>query len=103
MALRSTQPLTEMSTRNLPGGKKRRRVGLIALPPSMNRMSENVGASTSRNPKGLHGLYRDSFFYEMLVRFRINCPSNWIIRFITDEISFLIELCEEYKFVCKYA
>jgi hypothetical protein len=23
MALRSTQPLTEMSTRNLPGGKKR--------------------------------------------------------------------------------
>jgi hypothetical protein len=23
-------------------------------------MSENVGASTSRNPKGLHGLYRDN-------------------------------------------
>jgi hypothetical protein len=22
-------------------------------------MSENVGASTTRNPKGLHGLYRD--------------------------------------------
>jgi hypothetical protein len=22
-------------------------------------MSENVGASTSRNPKGLHGLYGD--------------------------------------------
>jgi hypothetical protein len=22
-------------------------------------MSENVGASTSRNPRGLHGLYRD--------------------------------------------
>jgi ferredoxin-thioredoxin reductase catalytic subunit len=22
-------------------------------------MSENVGASTCRNPKGLHGLYRD--------------------------------------------
>jgi hypothetical protein len=30
-------------------------------PPSMCRMSENVGASTSRNAKGLHGLYRDSF------------------------------------------
>jgi hypothetical protein len=26
----------------------------------MSRMSENVGASTSRNPKGLHGLYRDN-------------------------------------------
>jgi hypothetical protein len=24
-------------------------------------MSENAGASTSRNPKGLHGLYRDNF------------------------------------------
>jgi hypothetical protein len=24
-------------------------------------MSENGGASTSRNPKGLHGLYRDNF------------------------------------------
>jgi hypothetical protein len=31
-----------------------------ALPPSMSRMSENVGASTSRNPKGLHGLHRDN-------------------------------------------
>jgi hypothetical protein len=29
-------------------------------------MSENVGVSTSRNPKGLHGLYRDNFtFYNI--------------------------------------
>jgi hypothetical protein len=26
-------------------------------------MSENAGASTSRNPKGLHGLYRDNFTF----------------------------------------
>jgi hypothetical protein len=26
-------------------------------------MSENVGASTSRNPKGFHGLYRDNFTF----------------------------------------
>jgi hypothetical protein len=26
-------------------------------------MSENVGASTSPNAKGLHGLYRDSFIF----------------------------------------
>jgi hypothetical protein len=62
----STQPLTEMSTRNLPGWggggvKSDRRVGLTTLPPSVSWMSENVGASTSRNPKGLHGLYRDNF------------------------------------------
>jgi hypothetical protein len=33
-------------------------------------MSENVGGSTSRNPKGLHGLYGDNFTlpYRVLVR-----------------------------------
>jgi hypothetical protein len=61
IALGSTQPLTEMSTRNLPGVKSGRCVGLTTLPPSVGRMSENVGASTYRNPKGLHGLYRDKF------------------------------------------
>jgi hypothetical protein len=29
----------------------------------MSRMSENVGASASRNCKGLHGLYRDNFTF----------------------------------------
>jgi hypothetical protein len=28
-------------------------------------MSENVGASTSRNPKDLHGLYRDNFTFNV--------------------------------------
>jgi hypothetical protein len=63
MTLGSTQPLTEMNTRNLPGVKSGRRVGLTTLPPSVSRMSENVWASTSRNPKGLHGLYRDNFTF----------------------------------------
>jgi hypothetical protein len=55
MALGSTQPLTEISTRNLPGGKGR--PALTTSPPSMSRLSrENVGASTSHNPMGLHGL-----------------------------------------------
>jgi hypothetical protein len=44
MVLGSTQPITEMST----------------LPPSVSQMSENVGASTSRNPKSLHGMNRDN-------------------------------------------
>ena len=34
MALGSTQPLTEMSTRSIPGGKGGRCVGLTTLPPS---------------------------------------------------------------------
>jgi hypothetical protein len=28
-------------------------------------MSENVRASTSRNPKGLHGLYGDNFTFTL--------------------------------------
>jgi hypothetical protein len=53
----ATQPLTEMSTRNLPGGKGGRRVKLTS-PPSVSRLSkENVGASTSHTPTGLHGLF----------------------------------------------
>jgi hypothetical protein len=59
MALGSTQPLIEISTRKFLGDKGGRRIGLTTLSPSVSRMSENVGASTSRNPKGLHGLYRD--------------------------------------------
>jgi hypothetical protein len=60
MALGSTQPLPKMSTRILPEGENRpaRRADNFA---AMSRMSEDVGASTSRNPKGLHGLYRDTF------------------------------------------
>jgi hypothetical protein len=37
----------------------------------MSRMSEHVRASTSRNPKVLHGLYRDNFTFT-LTYFMIN-------------------------------
>jgi hypothetical protein len=63
MPLGSTQPLTEMGTRNLPG--EGGGVGLTTLPPSLSRMSENVGTSTSRNAKGLYSLYRDNFTLHM--------------------------------------
>jgi hypothetical protein len=56
MALGSTQPLTEMSTRNLPRGKERpaRKADLTAICELV--VLENVGASTSHNLTGLHGL-----------------------------------------------
>jgi hypothetical protein len=43
MALGSTQPLTEMSTRNLPRVKNGRRIRLTTLPLSMSRLSKKCG------------------------------------------------------------
>jgi hypothetical protein len=56
MALGSTQPLTEMSTRNLPGGKRRSVRKAENLTAIYEYCLENVGASTYQNPMGLHGL-----------------------------------------------
>jgi hypothetical protein len=50
MALGSTQPLTEMGTRNLPGG------GGGGVTGGRRVSLENMAASTSHNPMGLHGL-----------------------------------------------
>jgi hypothetical protein len=57
VALGSTQRLTEMSTRNLPGG--RRPAGTWGWQLHRHLWAdclENVGASTSHNTMGLHGL-----------------------------------------------
>jgi hypothetical protein len=64
MALGSTQSLTEMSTRNLPGVKGGRRVSLTTPPPSLSRLSrKNMGSSTSHNPMGLHGLLQWQLYF----------------------------------------
>jgi hypothetical protein len=57
MALGLTQPLTEMSTKNLPGATGRlahKADNLTAI--CWANCLENVGASTSHNPVGLHSL-----------------------------------------------
>jgi hypothetical protein len=60
MALGSTQFLTEMSTRNLLGGKGRPVLEADSLTaicePSVYK---NVGASTSHKPMDLHGLLQE--------------------------------------------
>jgi len=56
MALGSSEPLKEMSNRNIffvGGGKGGRCVGLTTLPPTFADCLEILGASTSWSPKGL--------------------------------------------------
>jgi hypothetical protein len=56
MALGSTQTLTEMSTRNIPGGEgrpARKADNLTAICEPI--VYKNVGASTYYSPMGLHG------------------------------------------------
>ena len=54
MALGSTQPLTEMSTRNVSWvGEGGRCVGLTTLTHSFSDCLEILGASSSWNPQGL--------------------------------------------------
>jgi hypothetical protein len=56
MDLGLTQSLTEISTRNLAGGKGRLARGADKHTATCADCPENVGASTSHYPMGIHGL-----------------------------------------------
>jgi hypothetical protein len=56
MALGLTQPLIEMSTRNLPGGKRQPGFKDDNLKVSVSGLSRNLEASMTHKPMGLYGL-----------------------------------------------
>jgi hypothetical protein len=64
MALGSTQPVTKMTNRNLPGDKgwpAHKADNLTAIYELI--VQKNVAGSMSHNPLGLHSLLRDSCIF----------------------------------------
>jgi hypothetical protein len=72
----------------------------------MSRMSENVGAPTSRNRKGLHGLYRDNFTFYLFINItQILWTSQCTIGFLISGGGgrFHNQLCDCYLLWPSYA
>jgi hypothetical protein len=72
MALGSTQPLTEMNTRNILWGKGGRRVGLTTLPPSCADCPEKWEPQPPGTLRACPG-FALPLQYHRLIRRRMSC------------------------------
>jgi hypothetical protein len=77
MALGSTQPLTEMSTKNLPGGK-----GRPAREADHLTAICEMEASTPHNPMALHRLLQRQFYLSPYLYHQVECfNANFVTNF----------------------
>jgi hypothetical protein len=94
MALGLTQPLTEMSTRNIFERWRRPVRRTDNLTTFTCRLSRNLGASTSRNPQGLPrpvmGLFCLSVICDLCPRVRLPDCDYWRFRQLLNRNSLLI-------------
>jgi len=83
MALGSTQPLTEMSTRNVSWGKGGRCVGLTNLPPSCADFLEIWEPQSPGILWACPGLWWDCFTFTLLDLRRLRMQRRCLFRFFS--------------------
>ena len=83
MALELTQPVTEMSTRNISWGVKRPVLRADNLTTFLCRLPWNLGASTFWNPQYLSRPIRGLLYLYLRTKFCISRHYHWILNIIT--------------------
>jgi hypothetical protein len=81
MTLGSTQPLTEMSTRNISWGQRQQVRRANKLTTFMCRLSWNLGASTSGNRQGLSRTVQELPYFYIIIRYS-NDRTNVSLRIV---------------------